>query len=102
MKTMMDEKTFKEMLVNITAEALTEAQQTVAFLDDHLKQADGPALPDNARGIMIATMLIEYGKLKGRETHGRTEGKENLPAVDDSKGMQEPCRNASHQPAVHG
>ena len=66
MKTMMDEKTFKEMLVNITAEALTEAQQTVAFLDDHLKQADGPELSDNARGVMIATMLIEYGKLKGR------------------------------------
>ena len=60
----MDEKTFKELLINITPEALKEAQQTTAFLIDHLKQADGPALSDDARAIMIATMLIEYGKLK--------------------------------------
>ena len=65
---MMDEKTFKKMLVNITPEALKEAQQTVAFLDDHLKKAEGPALSDSARAVMIATLLIEYGNLKGQGT----------------------------------
>ena len=98
----MDEKTFKEMLEGITVENIREAHKIVGYIDEQITQEEGPQMSDNARGIMIATMLIEYGKLKGRETHGRTEGKENLPAVDDSKGMQEPCRNASHQPAVHG
>ena len=98
----MDKKTFKEMLEGITVENIREAHKIVGYIDEQITQEEGPQMSDNARGIMIASLLIEYGKLKGRETHGRTEGKENLPAVDDSKGMQEPCRNASHQPAVHG
>ena len=69
----MDEKTFKEMLEGITVENIREAHKIVGYIDEQITQEEGPQMSDNARGIMIATMLIEYGKLKGRETHERTE-----------------------------
>ena len=60
----MDEKTFKKMLVGITVENVKEAHKIVSFFDEHITQEKGAELSDNAKGVLIAALLIEYGKQK--------------------------------------
>ena len=62
----MDEKTFKEMLVNITPEALKEAHQVVSFLDDHLRRAP------NVRQCQGHNDSITADRIRKTERKGNT------------------------------
>ena len=60
----MNEKQFRTMLAGITPEAVQEAHQIVSYFDEQIQKAEGPTLTDNARGVLISALLIEYGKQK--------------------------------------
>ena len=70
---MIDKKTYKKMLGNITPKLIKEAHAVTVFLSEQLdeeKGEDAPCLSENAKSVFVATMLIEYGKIKAETIQG--------------------------------
>lgn len=62
----MDKETYKKLLARVTPERITEAHQVARFIIDRLNEPDqdAPELSEDLKNVFIATMLIEYGKIK--------------------------------------
>ena len=63
---MIDKDTYKKLLARVTPERITEAHQVARFIVDRIDEPDkdAPELSEDLKNVFIATMLIEYGKIK--------------------------------------
>ena len=66
------DETFRSMLRNITPETLREANKAVMFFGNQLDGEEDNKLSAEAKGVFMAALLLEYGKLTAnKKEHGR-------------------------------
>ena len=78
------DETFRAMLRNITPESLQETNKAVVFFGNQLDGEEDNKLSAEAKGVFMAALLIEYGKLTdNKKEHGRAadpeEKQQGLP-----------------------
>lgn len=59
--------TYRAMLRNTTEETLWEANKAVVFFGNQLDDEEDNKLSAEAKGVLIASLLIQYGKLTYKE-----------------------------------
>ena len=80
----LSEETFRAILRNTTEETIREANKAVVFFGNQLDDEDDNKLSAEAKGVFMAALLIEYGKLTAnKKEHGRAadpeEKQQGLP-----------------------
>ena len=78
------DETFRAILRNITPESLQETNKAVMFFGNQLDGEEDNTLSAEAKGVFMAALLIEYGKLTAnKKEHGRAadpeEKQQGLP-----------------------
>lgn len=59
--------TYRAMLRNITPETIQAAHKATLFFDEQLDNEEEKKLSPELKGILIASLLIQYGKLTYKE-----------------------------------
>ena len=80
----LSEETFRAMLRNIKPETIQAANKAVVFFGDQLNSKKIKKISEEAKGVFLAALLIEYGKLTAnKKEHGRAadpeEKQQGLP-----------------------
>ena len=71
----LSEETFRAMLRNITAETIHEANMAVLFFGNQLDREENKKLSEEAKGVFIVALLVEYGRQKALKENNWKEVK---------------------------